>query len=140
MNKKNRIERNINYFKERVRYYFFKVFHMYEYELELSEGNDEDIRACMRYHPIECGTGIIEISYSKSWVKGKKLSLNEIDKVAFHEVCEAILCELQQLISARFITEKDIPNAVHRVIRRLENVVYPRFNRKEIRGCHGQIE
>ena len=125
-----RYGRNVDYFKKRVKYYFFEVFHMYDYELDLTEQNSDFAKATTYWYPIEDGQGKIEICYTKTWLNDIDTKLDEIDKTAFHEVCETILSELQQISRARFITEKDIPNAVHRVIRRFENIIFPMFKDK----------
>ena len=116
----------IEYFKQRVNHYFFEVFKMVEFFLEISEGTGlQDNRARTYWHDIETGSGMIQIEYQKEWIGDNSTTIEEIDKVAFHEVCEAMLWELDELIYSRFIQKKDIPNAKHRVIRRLENVFFP---------------
>lgn len=118
------IQKNIDYFIKRVEYYFYKIFHLYDYELEITVQDKVGARATSYWHRIEDGSGMITISYTEEWINDETLEFEEIDKIAFHEVSECLLSELQQLINARFISEKDIPNAVHRVIRRLENSVF----------------
>lgn len=49
----------------------------------------------------------------------------EIKKTAFHEVMELLLGQINCLASERFVTEKQIEEAVHSIIRTFENVVYP---------------
>lgn len=44
--------------------------------------------------------------------------------VAFHEACEALLAHLSVLARERFATENEIIQAIHGVIRRLENIFY----------------
>lgn len=118
-------EINIEYFKERVNHYFFNVFHLYDFELEIvEEEGDESYRARTYWYPVEDGAGSITIAYAKEWINEKDLKLDEIDKIAFHEVVEALLSELNQLIRSRFVSRKDIPNAIHRVVRRLENTIF----------------
>jgi len=114
-----------NYFIERTKYYFFDIFKLYDYELSIEKDFDNDVRASTLYHNIADGTGMISIFYSTHWINSKKTFKEEIDVIAFHEVMEAILWELQSLSESRFIMPKDIPNAVHRVIRRFENIIHP---------------
>jgi len=48
----------------------------------------------------------------------------EIDKIAFHEVCELLLAELRTSAMGTFAD--DVVSAEdHRIIRRLENAVFP---------------
>lgn len=115
---------NIDYFIERVNHYFFDVFHMYEFELEICCDDNSSAKSTTLWYPIEEGAGQITIAYANEWLNDEDTTLEEIDKTAFHEVCEALLWELQALCHGRFIMEKDIPNAVHRVIRRLENTIF----------------
>lgn len=112
MNKKQRID----YFKKRVKYYFYDFFKMVDYDLSIKKQIKNGARSSTYWHSMEDGSGMILICYSVSWMKSK-INKKEIDKVAFHETWEAILWELQELCKSRFISEKDIPNAVHRVIK-----------------------
>lgn len=43
---------------------------------------------------------------------------------AFHEVCELLLFRLHDLAEARYVEEPDIHEAVHEIIRVLENTIY----------------
>lgn len=121
MNKINKVK----YFKERVNYYFFGVFKLVDFNLSIYEQIEAGVMASTYWHPIESGSGMISICYSKDWIESRELNKESIDIVAFHEVLEALLSEMQELAISRFISKKDIPNAVHRVIRRMENIVYP---------------
>lgn len=123
-------EDNIKYFKNRVNYYFFDVFHLYEFELNIEPQLKGDVRASCYWHEIYEGAGIITFCYSKDWIQYEDTSLEDIDKTAFHEVLEALLSEVNELMARRFISKKDIPNAIHRIIRRMENVVYPIIKNK----------
>ena len=122
MNKQEKIK----FFDKCVRHYFFNVFHLHRYELFISQDkNDHDLAMATTYwNSIESGDSNVSICYDRKWIEQKDLTKKVIDEVAFHEVCEALLMELSQLIICRFIAEKDIPNAVHRVIRTLENTIY----------------
>lgn len=48
----------------------------------------------------------------------------EIDKIAFHEVCHVLLVRLNAIANSRFITEDEIREAEHEIIRRLENSIF----------------
>jgi hypothetical protein len=117
--------KRVKFFKKCVNYYFFEIFHLYEFQLTISSDESTEIRAGCYWSDINDGAGIINIYYSIPWIMSKETTYDEINKVAFHETWEAILSELQELIIERFISKKDIANAVHRVIRRMENIVFP---------------
>lgn len=118
-------KQKIKLFKKRVNYFFFDIFKLYDYNLEIIAQKNIDARATTYWHHIEEGSGLITIAYSESWLFYKDTDEKEIDIVAFHEVWEAILWELQSIAASRFIEERSIPNAAHRVIRRMENIIYP---------------
>jgi hypothetical protein len=115
----------IKYFKDRVNYYFFEVFKLNYLTLNILENAEEflDYKACVMWYPIEMGAGIIDLSYSLEWIEDITLTKEEINSVAFHEVMEAILSEIQMLCYERFIDKKDIPSAIHRVINTFENTI-----------------
>ena len=119
---------NVKYFTSRVNHYFFDVFKMHDYELTISEQNKGGTRASTYWHDLESGAGMITIAYSKYFIS--TTDKKEIDIVSFHEVWEAILSELQELAERRFISKKDISAATHRVIRRMENIIFPMIKDK----------
>ena len=106
------------------------MFHLHDFELFIDSQTNSDVRATCYYRDINEGTVMINICYSLDWVNNEDVTLEEIDKVAFHEVWEAILSELTELTSQRFITKKDIPTAIYRVIHRMENVMFPMIQKK----------
>jgi len=120
----------IEYFEKRVRFYFFEIFKLYDFELTIGSQSKRSARTSAYWHDLDEGSGMIAIFYSENWIK-EKPSREEIDKCAFHEVCESLLSELQELISERYINKKDLPNAVHRVIRRLENSIFDVYKDKK---------
>jgi len=122
------VEQKIEYFKERVKYYFFDFFHLYELELQIEPQEELGTKATTYWHHIDDGACQITICYTnEDWIQRDDLTKEEIDRTAFHEVCESLLYELRELITRRFISEREVPNAVHRVIRRLENTVFERI-------------
>lgn len=119
------IEKNIKYFKERVNFYFHDFFKLSFLDLTIMSQNKGDAKASSYWHNINKGAMMVTICYSKHFVEDKETTKEEIDKVAFHEVWECILSELQELVDTRTILERDLPNAVHRVIHIMENTVFP---------------
>ena len=128
---KDELIKRIKWFSDSVNYYFFDVFHLYEFELTIDSHASKDIRGCCFWCDIQDGAGMMSICYSTDWIQSEKTTYEEIEKVAFHETWEAILSELQELSLSRFIFEKDIPNAAHRVIRRMENIIFPMVKRNK---------
>ena len=51
----------------------------------------------------------------------------QIEKSAFHEVCELFLANIRTLAEYRYTTMLEIDEEVHAVIRTLENVLYERW-------------
>jgi len=47
----------------------------------------------------------------------------DLDRVAFHEVCELLLWPLHHIASERFVSENEWESQRHTVIRRLENAI-----------------
>jgi len=51
-------------------------------------------------------------------------SNKRLSRTAFHEVCELMLIDLSTLAEDRFVTRRQLETERHRVIRKLENVVW----------------
>ena len=57
---------------------------------------------------------------------------NNIKKTAFHEVCELMLGRLNDMVSQRYeLSELDVEEEIHRIIRILENTVFEQVLNKE---------
>lgn len=122
---KEELDKRIDFFKNKVKYYFFDVFHLYDFDLTIDSQKNYEVCASCYWHNINDGAGMISMYYSIHWISNEETTYEEIEKTAFHETWEAILSELSELSTERFISKKDLPNAVHRVIRRMENIIYP---------------
>ena len=129
MNKKQ-ITRNIKLFEKSVNYYFFDVFKLYDYELTILDQINQNVRASCEWHFREHEQCQISIFYSQQWIEDENLKEDEIKLVALHEVCEALLSELQDICEKRYIKPMDITGATHRVIRRMENLIFPLINKR----------
>lgn len=57
----------------------------------------------------------------------KFYSTEEIKRTAFHEVTELLMCPVDANARYRWAAECDIEEAIHSVIRTLENVLYPKY-------------
>jgi hypothetical protein len=122
---------NIEFFEEQVKYYFFDIFKLHQYHLDIG-GGAVDCLACTEYGELEEGTKAITISYSSEWLIGET-DVERIRLVAFHEVLEALLSGLVQVAESRYITESMVPNAIHAIIRTMENTVLKYLPKKEIK-------
>lgn len=66
-----------------------------------------------------------KLGLSKNWGNfDKEINEDDIRKVAFHEVFELKLTRLRKLAKDRFITEYEIDEELHDIIRTIENVFY----------------
>ena len=79
----------------------------------------------------ECTYNIVNrsvlLSFNKQWnteSENDKITPENIKRDAFHEVSEMLLCKLRNLAEYRFTTQYEIDEAVHEIIRTLENVVF----------------
>ena len=67
---------------------------------------------------------LAKVYYSPSWCY--KPDDKDISRVAFHEVCEIFLSDLESLIADNK-NEDETRKEIHKIIRTLENVVFERF-------------
>lgn len=70
-----------------------------------------------------CCDRVAAISLSTEFEDTDNLN-NDIKKTAFHEVMELMISPLNACAKSRYITESEIDEARHDIIRRLENVVW----------------
>lgn len=81
-------------------------------------------RAEIRY---DCVSGIVVFVLNTRWIEMDELWLTDdsVRKVGFHEVCELLLGRLVDLADRRHdVTEANIEEEKHKIIRVLENVVW----------------
>ena len=102
-------------------YKYVKMFNLGNYDIEILGTNDKDVYGQCRWFRYEDGTKSANIYFSKPWLqRTKNVTVHEIKKAAFHEVCELLLAELNQIAHERFIEEREIIKSVHEIIGRLE--------------------
>lgn len=116
-------EKRVELFKKCVRRYI-EIFGLRDYEVFIDEQLNSNVRASCSWHDMNDGAQQLSIFYSKQWIEDEKRNNKEIDKVAFHEVCEGLLSEINNLCYERFIQEREVRTAIHRIIRRLENMYF----------------
>lgn len=114
--------KKIKYFKQCV-YKWIKYFELTDFEIYIDETNIDDCRASCHWHHLDEGAQQLTILFSKQWIKNKYTCKEEIETVAFHEVCECLLSEINQLCRERFVQRREVTTAIHRIIRRLENSI-----------------
>jgi len=74
---------------------------------------------------------IVNFSVSEDWLTDRHIcNEEEIDKCAFHEVMELMLIKLRTWSTTLGIgiSGRECDDEVHRIIRRMENLVYPIIN------------
>ena len=109
----------VNKFKKSVIKYQ-DYFALFQWEIHVFEKTMEN-RAEVIWN--DTG-GIVSVYYSKKWIEDKDVDLNEVDKVAFHEMAELFLQEQYDLIGRSNGWDK-AQKQTHNIIRFLENKVYP---------------
>ena len=88
----------------------------------LHEDNDNtrDCWACIAY---KMSSRLAVITLAVSW-DGEEIDVVNVRKSAFHEVCELLLARVQHIAECRWAQPEEFQEAVHGVIRILENVVW----------------
>jgi len=109
---------NFEFFKEEVSYWAgflgifqwdFRVFHMRDDDALARVDMDGDGR-------------VVCVTLAKTWERDK-ISNYSLSKTAFHEVCEVLLFDLNQLASP-FVKKSRVEEAIHKIIRRMENTIF----------------
>ena len=114
-------EEKIKYFKSCV-YKYIEFFGLFDWEVHIFYQDKPQARAsCYCNIPGK----IASICYSE-WVISKESTKKEINKVAFHEVCELFLSEISNYLEDRslYTDEKVVNKLIHTIIRFLENKLW----------------
>lgn len=136
---KKKTEKRIKRFRKSVKKYI-DFFGLYEYRLHLMPQAKASARASCYWHNIEeapDGSGMtITICYSESWINNPNLDNKDIDQTAFHEVLELLLHKLRDYAQQHrvFISDREIDDEIHRIIRRFENKILPLINKCKSRS------
>ena len=64
------------------------------------------------------------ITLASKWPRHIEVTESMIKKVAFHEVCELLLARMGILGESRYVSEVQLREATHEVIRTLETAVF----------------
>jgi len=111
----------IEYFK-RCAKYWYNYFHMTNWCLQVECLNLEEPAFAMFQGSIPDMHGVITLN--QSWPI-HMISNLELDRVAFHEVCEMLIYPLTVISEQRFnVIPEGITREVHSIIRVLENTVF----------------
>lgn len=123
----------IQLFKNSVKKYI-DYFGLWEYEYYiLKKEKDSDNRASVNTWSLKerpQGSGFIAtFYYNKHWLSDKETCKEEIDKVAFHEIIELLFIKLREWSQNNkfYISEYQIDEEIHRIIRRFENKVWEKI-------------
>ncbi len=117
-------------FKKEVEYWI-QYFGMIDWELHIENTEEEDaLGTC--YGSIE--HKLAGINLSSVW--DEEPTEIRIKQIAFHEVTELFLYPLRMIMYERIVTEKEIENAIHTVIRTLENTVFKDKYKKHKCQCN----
>ena len=111
-------KKDFEYFKKRCEYWRQK-FQMGNWDFGF---HHEKLEKSKAEYNTNGGGRLATIWLSTEW--NQHPSKEEIDKTAFHEVVEILLCELRSLASAYF-SELEVNERTHMIVRTMENVVFP---------------
>lgn len=106
-------------FKEFI-IYWIDFFGLRNWEVEFGHAEDD---TAMAYTKFNVPNRNITIVLATDWGE-RKVTNEELNKTAFHEVCEVLLLKVRYIADARYIHDEDIGSEIHDVIRILENVVW----------------
>jgi hypothetical protein len=121
-------ETNINLFKKYVNKYI-NFFGMFDWEINFAICHEKNADAsCAYYRLDEAGEGCgqtVTFRYSLDWIDSN-VEEDEIERTAFHEVLELLLSKLRDFSSYKdvHISDREVDNEIHRVIRIFENKVF----------------
>jgi hypothetical protein len=106
-----------------------------DWDVTFVHGDNPTGKPCYAWFSGEVEGRFCQIGLTPDWTP-TKITVGHLKKSAFHEVFEVVLCQLSWIAECRFAREEEIPEAIHVVIRRLENLFYGKERsggRKEIR-------
>lgn len=114
-------QKKFEYFKSRCKYwlnYFGIKNWKVEYFIDNSKEND---LAYVEY--IYNNRLVIVYFCSINWDKNHPPTNNNLNRIAFHEVCEILYIPARYLAENRFLKKGEIDTEIHNLIRTLENVL-----------------
>ena len=99
---------------------FAQKFGLTDWEIHVfhEEWGNEDSRA---YNRCNYTGRVASISLAPEW--NTRPVSGEIERTAFHEIFEVLLAPLTTCAFGRFVTEDEIDEAIHYIVRTMENVM-----------------
>lgn len=100
--------------------YWTDYFGLISWELFFSHQKDGKSLASVGW---DRETGNAVFSLATSWGKLSPINEKTLSQSAFHEACELLLSELQNM-GTYFVKASEVNRAIHEVVRRLENTIF----------------
>jgi hypothetical protein len=128
--KKDNAEEFISFFKERV-YFYQKELGLLSYWVDILPQMKEGTQASTYDGDTDMqrSNRRVTIAYSLDFMHAKDTTLVEVDKSAFHEVCEVMMLDIRRY-AEKSCSEVIIDKEIHKVIRTLENVLWEKLRGK----------
>lgn len=127
------LNNKIKFFKNEIKYWI-NYFGLHNYSIIFDTEDDENNCACCIPNSIKelNSERMITFTYSKSWVKDED-DLNEISRIAFHEIFELLLLRLRMFAENKkvLVNDREIDDEVHSIIRVMENKVFTKLYRRK---------
>ena len=102
-----------------------EIFGLKQWELYFQHKLDKENRATIYWNIPDY---IATITLSTVWYDFEQpITEEEIRQCAFHETCEMLLAPLNACAQRRFLDEHEIQGESHVLIRKLENVLFPKY-------------
>ena len=100
--------------------HWINFFGLYNWEINFGHKEDDESMAYTTYNILNRHVRVV---LAADW--GEHIVTEaELDKTAFHEVCEILFLKLRYIAEARFISDEETGEEIHNVIRTLEKVVW----------------
>ncbi len=111
-------EKDFELFKKCV-WYWVKFFGLYGWDIQLLHEDDD----ALAYPRFNVPNRSVSVVLAKNW-DDREVTDIEIDQTAFHEVGERLMLKLRHIAEARYISNEEAGEEIHKVIRVLESVIW----------------
>jgi len=109
-------------FKKEAKYWV-KRFGLLGWDILYQHEDVDDGSAAYLLYPADLSERLVTIGLSET-LGDRQYGQEYIKKLAFHEVCELLLCRFVHIAADRYAQKKDILEESHNVIMTLENAVW----------------
>jgi len=122
---------NIEFFKNEVNS-FIDFFGLNDWEIYIEDDDDDSILGVLECDGMDSNR-LATIRYSNDWISSKETTKYDISKTAFHEVMELLLIKLRSYSNNTelLVSEREIDEEVHRIIRTFENTILKIIRRQD---------